>query len=154
MRRICIIFALTTMGSLAGLWGNEFVSAQHVANLKINVQYRGEGTVDRGHGIHIFFFDSPDFTSGNADVIPIAMRTVYENGDSVVLEGLRQKTVYLAVAYNESGDYDPPMGPPPSGTPVAVYRMDDPAAPTPIHLEEGGRLVEVDLVFDDANRMP
>lgn len=119
--------------------------------LKLTVNYTGPGEVDRDHGIHIFVFDNPAFVEGTTTVMPVAMRSVYKNGETISIE-LFSDTVYLVVAYNEKGDYDPPMGPPPSGTPTALYRPGDPGMPTPIHLKNGE--TEVTFTFGDQYRMP
>lgn len=153
MNRIWMTLFLGATAWLTVNFGSALAHAQDLIELRVTVQYDGSGPVNEQHGIHLFFFDSPDFASGDPNVIPIAMRTVYSNGQTVVLAGLRQETVYLVAAYNEDGSYDTPMGPPPSGTPVAIYRADDPAAPTPIALK-GEPTVAIDFTFDDSDRMP
>ena len=119
--------------------------------LKLTVNYTGPGEVDRDHGIHIFVFDNPAFVEGTTPVMPVAMRSVYKNGETISIE-LFSDTVYLVAVYNEKGNYDPPMAPPPSGTPTALYRPGDPEMPTPIHLKNGE--TEVTFTFDDQYRMP
>ncbi|GAB4118792.1 MAG: hypothetical protein Kow001_18450 [Acidobacteriota bacterium] len=119
--------------------------AQETRELRVKVSYTGTGTVDSTHGIHLYLFDTPDISAGS---MPIGMSSAWENGSVVVFSGISSQTVYLAGAY---GDYDPSMGPPPSGTPVSLYRPGEPT-PTPIAMDQA--VVEIEFAFDDSFRMP
>jgi hypothetical protein len=65
---------------------------------------------------------------------------------------LTAETVYLVAAFDEAGGYDM-QGPPPSGTPVAVYKPGEPQVPAPIKLE-AGKDTEIKFSFDESIRMP
>jgi hypothetical protein len=121
------------------------VFAQETRELRVKASYTGTGTVDSTHGIHLYLFDTPDISAGS---MPIGMSSAWENGSVVVFSGISSQTVYLAGAY---GDYDPSMGPPPSGTPVSLYRPGEPT-PTPIAMDRA--VVEIEFAFDDSFRMP
>lgn len=79
--------------------------------------------------------------------MPIGWKSAYENDEVLTFYGLSASPVYMVAGY---GDYSL-MGPPPSGTPVAMYRHGE-QAPTPIELNED--VVEVHFTFDDSNRIP
>ena len=60
--------------------------------------------------------------------------------------------VYIAVAYNEAGNYNGIGGPPPVGTPVAIHTKDvkDPNSP-PVAVTPGPKTT-VKMSFSDARR--
>lgn len=115
-------------------------------HLKVTVDYKGQGQVDKTHQVIVWAFDTPDI---NENSQPIATDVVTENGGSVSFTGL-PKTVYLAAAYNEKGDYDGTGGPPPSGTPVTVYG----GIGTASGVATGDDSAAVTVDFDDSTRMP
>lgn len=119
--------------------------AQSSKELRVKVAYKGTGDVSSGSGIHLYLFDTPDISSGS---MPIGMTSAWENDSVVVFSYLSNPTVYLVGAY---GNYDPMMGPPPTGTPVAFYRAGEPS-PTPINMDQDK--VEIEFIFDDSFRMP
>ncbi len=121
--------------------------------LKVTISYEGKGKVDKSHGIYLFLFDTPDFVQNASGVVPIAFQSVYSNGETVTISGLTAENVYMTVAYDEAGNYSLSSGPPPSGSPVALYKPGDPQPPTAVKLEEG-KAVEVKFSFDDSFRMP
>ena len=92
-------------------------SAQQTGQLKVTVDYKGPGTVDKSHQIFVWVFDTPDI---GATSTPISSDVITTNGGTASFSGL-PKTVYLAAAFNEKGDYDGTQGPPPTGTPVTIY---------------------------------
>jgi hypothetical protein len=120
--------------------------------LKVTVSYSGKGEVDQGHGIYMFLFDSPDFVQSPGSVMPVSFRAIHSNGEAATFDGLTAENVYLAVAFDQEGGYDM-QGPPPSGTPVAVYKPGEAQLPTPIKLEVG-KDIEIKFSFDDSLRMP
>ena len=116
--------------------------------LKFKVTYKGaDGPVDETHKILIFVFDQPEIAGG---VMPVAFGTVSENGGTASFT-LYANPVYIAVAYDKPGNYDF-TGPPASGSPVALYTKEPPAA-APIALTQG-ETTEVSMEFDDTGRMP
>ncbi len=145
MKKMRLPLAVLALTASAWMLGAGAVLAQESRELRVKVNYTGAGTVDSTHGIHLYLFDTPDISAGS---MPIGMSSAWENGAVVVFSGVYSQTVYLAGAY---GDYDPSMGPPPSGTPVALYRPGEPV-PTPIAMDQA--TVEIEFTFDDSFRMP
>jgi len=121
-------------------------AAPEEGRLKVTVNYKGPGTVDQTHQIFVWVFDTPDI---NESSTPLAIDTITANGGSVSFTGL-PKTVYLAAAFNEKGDYDGTQGPPPSGTPVTIYGGMGTATGVPT----GDETAAVTVDFDDSTRMP
>lgn len=134
------------VGTLITLTVAPLCAQSQAKELRVKLTYTGSGTVDATHGIHLYAFDTPNISEGS---MPIAMDSVYENGGEVVFSYITQSPVYLAAAY---GDFDAMMGPPPSGTPVALYKPGDVNMPTPIQMDKDK--VEVDFTFDDSMKMP
>lgn len=132
--------------ALIGLGVSMVLAQDQPRELRVKLTYSGPGTVDAAHGIHLYVFDSPDIGTGS---MPIAMDSVHKNGAELVFGSITQPTVYLAAAY---GDYDAMSGPPPSGTPVALYKPGDVNMPTPIQMDKD--TVEVEFRFDDSMKMP
>lgn len=120
--------------------------------LKVKISYTGKGTVDSKHGIFMFLFDSPDFVQSPGTVMPIAFKSCMANDETVIFEALAADTVYLVAAFDEAGGYEM-QGPPPSGTPVSVYKPGDPQLPSPIKLD-AAKETEIKFSFDESIRMP
>jgi hypothetical protein len=137
--KLVFVFAIAILLTIAFSQGFE------TKTLKAKVTYAGEGEVDSTKQIHVYLFDTPNIDSG---AMPIAWNSSSENGKSVSFSGLTAETLYLVAAY---GDYDPTMGPPPSGTPVSYYVPGNPY-PTPIEMNESE--VEIEFEFDDSATMP
>jgi len=121
-------------------------AAQETGQLKVTVEYKGPGTVDKSHQIFVWVFDTPDI-SGSTE--PISADVITTSGGTASFSGL-PKTVYLAAAFNEKGDYDGTQGPPPTGTPVTIYG----GMGTAKAVESGGAEAAVTVTFDDSTRMP
>ena len=121
-------------------------AAQDSGQLKVTVNYKGPGTVDKAHQIFVWVFDTPDI---NASSEPISSDVITTNGGAASFSGL-PKTVYIAAAFNEKGDYDGTQGPPPTGTPVTIYG----GMGTAKAVETGGAETGVTVEFDDSTRMP
>jgi hypothetical protein len=112
--------------------------------LDVIVTYAGKGEVSTKNEISIFLFTDPNITEGS---MPVAVGTVEENGGHFLFKGL-PPVVYIAVVYDDTGNYSR-EGPPPPGTPVSLHGM---AAGAP----EGvkcGKDAKVTVTFDDSNRM-
>jgi hypothetical protein len=104
-------------------------AAAGAQNVAVTVTYTGKGPVDAGHGILVFLFSTPDIGAGSE---PIASPlTIEKNGGTVTFKEVSASPVYIAVVYNESGNYNGIGGPPPVGTPVAIHSKDvkDPNSP-------------------------
>jgi hypothetical protein len=96
---------------------------------------------------------SPDINSSP----PIAVEVLEKNGGTAVFKGLTAPVVYVAVSYDEKSIYTETAGPPPPGTPVAMYIEKPPAAgahgapaPSPVKVVKGAK---IHIKFDDSNRM-
>jgi hypothetical protein len=103
--------------------------------------------VDDTHEIFVWLFDTPNI---DAKSKPIAAGVLKKNGGAVTFADLAVTPVYVAVAYDEKGDYDGTQGPPPPGTPVAVYSTDGKGTPAPIDVKG---TAQVTMTFDDSQRM-
>jgi len=133
--------------------GFQFGRAQEKAatrTLKVKVNYTGSGTVDEKHKIQVFMFDSPDFTQGNA--MPTGMQMTAAKDGTVTFTDIAGSPVYAAAIYDPTGGYDGASGPPPSGSSAGMYTK-EPPKPAPIDIE-AGKTVEIELAFDDSQKMP
>ena len=137
--RAIVTLALVAMASPA-------IFAQESGKLKVTVDYKGTGDVDATHEVFVWIFDTPNI---GADSVPIANDVITANGASVNFSGL-PKEVYIAAAYDETGDYDGTSGPPPSGTPIPIYGDMGVAKAIPT----GGADATVSVTFDATVRMP
>ncbi len=122
------------------------IVAQESGQLKVTVNYKGAGTVDTTHEVFVWVFDNPNI---GPDSVPIANDVVTSNGGALTFSGL-PKEVYLALAYDEKGDYDGTSGPPPSGTPITIYGDMGVAKA----VATGGADAAISVTFDDTTRMP
>jgi len=142
---------LLMAGALILASGFQPLRAQDKARtLKVKLHYTGSGTVDDKHQIHVFLFDSPDFTQGNA--MPIGMQSASGKDETVTFSGIDKSPVYVAAVYDPTGGYDGQSGPPPSGSSLGMYTK-EPPQPGPITIDEG-KTAEVELPFDDTAKMP
>ena len=121
------------------------IVAQESGQLKVTVNYKGAGTVDTTHEVFVWVFDTPNI---GADSVPIATDALTANGGTLTFSGL-PKEVYLAMAFDEKGDYDGTSGPPPPGTPITIYDMGVAKA-----VATGGADAALSVTFDDTTRMP
>ena len=115
------------------------------ADVAVSVTYKGAGTVDRTHQIWVFLFDAPDITAGSR---PVAAMSLDKSGGTATFKEVPANPVFVAVAFDERGGYDGNVGPPPPGSPIAIYRLKDAAAASPVKPGEG-----VKITFDDSTRM-
>jgi len=121
-------------------------AAQH--DLAVTVTYTGKGKVDAQHNLIVFLFPDPNFMTGNVE--PVATRTIDKSGGEVTFQGVMQKAVYVCAVYNEKANYDGRTGPPPTGTPIGVYKKTaSSTGPSPV---TPGDKVSVHMTFNDAKR--
>ncbi len=140
-----IVFAVAGLALAGGL------AASEGASLEVQVKYTGPGTVDESHAIYVFVFDTPNIQAGS---IPVAYSKVTTNGERAKFAALTASPVYIAATFDEQGGYDPAAsGPPPSGSPAALYSADGTGAPSGVELESG-KGTQIDFEFGDAFRMP
>ena len=115
------------------------------AGVKVTVKYTGKGTVDSGHRIWIWLFDTPDIGPG---AMPIDEQSLDTNGATATFAGVAAGKVWIAIAYDERGGFGG-AAPPPSGSPVTLYmEKGAPGIVTP------GPDGSVTVTFDDSMRMP
>ena len=150
-RRRVVMAAAVAVGLVltAGLVRAQQAAAPVEGKLKVQLEYKGKGTVDASHQMWIWVFDTPNIS---AESNPIATGFLKENKTAYKFAGL-PKDVYIAVAYDEKGGYDGMSGPPPQGTPIAIRGgtgLGSPATSVPT----GGDDAKVEITFDDTIRMP
>jgi hypothetical protein len=120
-------------------------------DLAVTVTYTGKGEVKKGNEIGVFVWSTPDIGQS----APIAAQVLEKNGDTTVFKDLPGPVVYVAVSYDEKGQYEETMGPPPTGTPVAMYTTEKPTEqgppkPSPVKVGKGAK---IHIKFDDSQRM-
>ena len=135
------------VAALVGVAAAAPAAREGAGELSVTVSYKGKGEVDAKHEIFVFLFDTPNFAAGS---LPIATRAVTKNGDAAKFADLTVSPVYVAVAYDETGDYDGLSGPPPPGTPVAVYTTDGKGTPAPVDVSGPAQIT---ITFTDSQRI-
>jgi hypothetical protein len=113
--------------------------------LDVTVTYSGKGDVSATHEISIFLFTDPNITEAS---MPVAVGVVEENGGHFLFKDL-PPLVYIAVVYDDTGNYNRDSAPPP-GTPVMLYGMAAGGAPEGVKPSKDAK---VKVTFDDSNRM-
>jgi hypothetical protein len=113
--------------------------------LDVFVTYSGKGDVSAKNEISIFLFTDPNITEAS---MPVAVGVVEENGGHFLFKNL-PPLVYIAVVYDDTGNYNRDAAPPP-GTPVMLYGMATGGAPEGV---KPGKDAKVTVKFDDSNRM-
>ena len=119
--------------------------AKAAGTVKVTINYKGKGAVDRQHRIWVWLFDTPDIGPGS---MPIAELSIEGNGRMAEFEGVDSKRVWIAVAFDEGGTM---IGnqPPPSGSPIGILLGTDGIPRSVVPGEDA-----VVLTFDDSQRMP
>jgi hypothetical protein len=117
------------------------------ADVSVTVAYTGKAPVDDTHEIWVFLFDSPAISKG---ATPILVQAIKKSGGVATFKGVAVDPVYVAVAYDEKGDYDGNAGPPPTGAPISIYSTDGKGTPAPVKTAGGAK---VKLSFNDSRRM-
>jgi hypothetical protein len=113
--------------------------------VSVTVSYTGKGPVDATHEIWVFLFDS----APSRHVRPLMIQTIKKSGDTAVFKGVTHDPSYVAVAYDEVGDYDGSAAPPPAGTPIAYYSSDGKTA-SPLKTAGGAK---IKISFNETRRM-
>jgi len=124
--------------------GAAAASAGEDQALDVTVTYAGKGEVSATHQISIFLFTDPNITEAS---MPVAVGVLEANGGHFLFKNL-PPAVYIAVVYDDTGNYTR-EGPPPPGTPVMLYGMASGAA----EAVKPGKDAKVTVTFDDSNRM-
>lgn len=150
-RRIGLSVAVLALSlvavSLGGSVAAMAAAAERPGELNLTVTYKGKGDVDDTHEIFVWLFDNPNIGLSSQ---PIATDVLKKNGGALKFADLAVTPVYVAVAYDEKGDYDGTSGPPPPGTPVAIYSTDGKGTPAPIDVKG---TAQVNMTFDDSQRV-
>ncbi len=118
--------------------------------LRITVDYQGSGTVSEDHQLSVFVFDTPNISP---DSLPIWVGQLADNQKALTAGGIDASTIWVVVTFDETGGYNPFSGPPPSGSPLAMYSTDQTGMPTGVELK-ADQETEIAIAFDDALRMP
>jgi hypothetical protein len=117
--------------------------------LKVKVLYTGSGKVDEEHKIFVFLFDSPTFAQNPA--MPFASQSATSKKETMTFPGVSKSPAYVAIVYDPTGAYEG-MSPPPSGSSLGMYSK-TPGQPAPVEVKEG-KTTEVEVTFDDSQKMP
>lgn len=140
---LVVVAALVCAAQTAGLLA--MAGEAQAGKVTVTVTYKGKGTVDATHKLWVWLFDSPNIGAGSMPIDQIALD---KNGAEAVFQGVSAGTVYVAVAFDESGAMDG-QGPPPPGTPISLL-MD--AQGTPRGVTPGDKGIAA-VTFDDTMRM-
>ena len=149
MSKVTVLFTVTLL-SLAPLAGSADQAKPPADGntVRVTAKYAGKGPVDANHRIWVWLFTSPDISAG---AFPIAEASIEKNGGVATFTGINEKAVYVAVAYDEKGNFEG-SAPPPSGSPTAFYGVKAPTdKPAPVVPGPQG---EITIAFTDAIRMP
>ncbi len=98
----------------------------------------------------MFLFDTPNISQ---DSIPIWTGQLAENQKTLTAGDIGASTVWVAVTFDETGGYDPFAGPPPSGSPIAMYSADQTGMPSGLQLT-ADQETKITIAFDDTIRLP
>ena len=160
---LALVLSTVTIASpsiFAGATADKYAQAQKppppppaaatTKNVSVTVNYTGKGTVDPGHAILVFLFSDPNI---GAQSQPLGSPQIIEkNGGTATFKDVPTSPVYIAVVYNEKGDYTGVGGPPPVGTPVALYSKDPKDPNSPALAVTPGPKTTVKMSFSDARR--
>jgi hypothetical protein len=113
--------------------------------ITVRVTYTGVGPVDSRHDLQVFIFDDPEIGRSS---VALDFSRLPENRGTVEFRHVTTDPVFVAVAYNASGDYDGATGPPPAGTPIAIYRIGKRSAAAPVHPGDS-----IAIEFDGSTQM-
>lgn len=117
-------------------------------SVSVTVKYTGKGTVDATRRLWVWLFDNPNI---GPDAFPIGEQSIDKNGATVTFPNVSATQVYIAIAYDEGGGFMG-SGPPPPGSPIALYGVKGPE--TPPQAVTPGPKTAVTVTFDDTQRMP
>jgi hypothetical protein len=142
---------LTSLAIVAAIGVAELAAqtkpAAKTDGVNVTVKYTGKGTVDAGHRIWVWLFDTPQIGPG---AIPIAEQSFEKNGGTATFPNPAAKEVYVAVAFDEAGGFAG-QAPPPPGSPIAIYGAKGPNDP-PVAVTPGPK-GSVTVILTDAARM-
>lgn len=123
-------------------------AAEQGGTLEVTVNYAGPGEVDAGHAVYLALYSTADMQPDNI----IGTQIVTANGETATFENVGAATVYVSAFYDEQGGWNPATSVP-SGSPAGAYVAAGSFAPSPIAVG-AGETAQVELVFDDAFRIP
>jgi hypothetical protein len=149
IKKLCLTFGAAAFLLSASASQQGKTEEKETRTLKVKLAYNGSGTVDEKHKIIVFLFDSPDFVQGS--VMPSDMRAAKAKDETVTFSGFTASPVFVVCVYDPTGSYEG-MSPPPSGSSMGMYSK-TPGQPEPVKVEPG-KTVEIELAFDDSNKMP
>ncbi len=120
------------------------VAKPAATELTVTLTYKGKGAVDDNHKLLAWLFTDATVTN---DSRPVATMTSAKNGATVTFKGVPATPVYVFAAYDLKGGYDGLSGPPPPGTPTAMYRAKADTAATPVK----AGAPPIAITFDDSH---
>lgn len=135
------------VGITAPISGAVILKQPKTNEVSVTVAFSGKGAVDATHEIWVFLFDTPNIGQG---VRPLAVQTIKKSGETTIFRNVIQDPVYVSVAYDDKGDYDGNLAPPPKGTPIAYYTVGSKATAAPVKTAASAKIM---LTFNDATRM-
>jgi hypothetical protein len=147
MRKLLVGAAI--MASVAGVsvGVSGAVLPFRAGDVSVTVTYTGKAKVDDTHEIWVFLFDNPAI---DARARPVMVESLKKSGGTAVFKGVAPETVYVAVAYDEKGDYNGNSGPPPPGAPIGFHSTDGKGTPAPVKTTGGAK---VKMSFGETRRM-
>jgi hypothetical protein len=116
-------------------------------DVSVTVTYTGKGVVDASHSILLFLFTDPNISSESQPIGP--PETITKNGGTATFKNVSPKIVYVVALYNETPGYNGQGGPPPVGTPMAIYAKD---AKSPALGVTPGPKTAIKISFDGTKR--
>ena len=122
-------------------------AASTAKDVAVTVTYTGKGVVDATHSILLFLFTDPNISSESQPIGP--PETITKNGGTATFKNVGATTVYVVALYNEKPGYTGQGGPPPVGTPMAVYAKD---AKSPALAVTPGPKTAIKISFDGTKR--
>ena len=117
----------------------------------VQVSYTGSGSVDDSHKIYVALWDSPDFATHPADVMPLDTKAVAAKSAEARFGNVSSDQVYISLVYDPTGTYDGDSAPP-AGASIGFYSA-QPGLPSPITLHPGKTTI-VAVKLDDSIKMP
>ncbi len=145
MRVTGVVLALTLVaGSGAGRAQEKAAEKPPGAReVSVTVTYTGKGPVDQTHELWVYLFDRAEI---GAESEPLAIQPIRKSGGTTTFKHVTADPVYVAVAYDEKGDFDA-QGEPPVGTPITIYAKDGKSIPV-----KPGPQGKVTITFDETVR--
>ena len=116
---LAFAFTAAAVGMFVGMAPTRAQTKTPVINVTVN--YTGKSTVSEKTPIWVFLFNTP---IANAQSQPLAFKRLPKNGGAVQFEYGGTAPIYVFVALDTKGGYDPASAPPAAGSPIGNYTVD------------------------------